>query len=161
MIERLVHTAGDRGMLILRLALGGVMLPHGAQKMLGWFGGAGVSDTLGWFHDQHGVPAPLAMLVILAESLGALALLLGLAGRFMAFAIGLVMLGTIWFAHAQVGFFMNWGGGSGGEGYEYHLLAIGMVACIMINGSGALSLDRLVMRTLATRPACDALPCVR
>jgi putative oxidoreductase len=162
MIERLIRTGDDGSLLLLRLVLGGVMLPHGAQKLLGWFGGGGVAGTLAWFRDQHGVPAALAMLVILAESLGALALVLGLGGRFMASGIAAVMLGTIWFVHASVGFFMNWSGTASGEGFEYHLLALAMAGCIIINGSGAFSLDRLLMRGLPSRrrsTACDAISC--
>src|SRR5262245_55633580 len=111
-LPRLVHaflsTPPDPAVAIARVTLGLVMLPHGAQKLLGWFGGYGLKATVGFFTGTLGIPALLAVLVILAESLGALALVLGLAGRFMAFGIAAVMVGAIFMAHLPHGFFMNW-----------------------------------------------------
>jgi putative oxidoreductase len=62
----------------------------------------------------------------------------------MAFGIALVMLGAIFMVHLPNGFFMNWFGNQKGEGFEYHLLAIGLALVIMINGSGRYSVDRLL-----------------
>ena len=118
--------------------LGIVMIPHGAQKLLGIFGGAGFGASMGYF-TSTGIPAPVAFLVIMAESLGALALVLGFFGRFMAFGIGLDMLGAILIVHLPHGFFMNWYGAQAGEGFEYHLLAIALSLVIIIGGSGKLS----------------------
>ena len=132
--------------LVLRLALGIVMFPHGAQKLLGWFGGYGFEGTMGYFTGTLGVPAAVALLVILAESLGALALIFGVAGRFMALGIAAVMSGAIFMAHAPNGFFMNWTGTQAGEGFEYHLLAIALAAVVALRGSGAYSIDRLALR---------------
>ena len=83
----------------LRIGLGVVMLPHGAQKLLGWFGGFGFTNTLRYFTDTLGVSAPLAVLVILAESIGALALVLGLATRVAAAGIAMVMVGAVAMVH--------------------------------------------------------------
>jgi putative oxidoreductase len=142
-IERFISTNDDLGVLAARVMLSIVFLPHGSQKLLGLFGGHGFAATMKYF-TSSGMPAVFAFLVIMAESLGAFALLLGLFGRFMAFGIGLVMLGAIFMVHLPNGFFMNWFGTQKGEGFEYHLLAIGLALLIMIDGSGKFSLDRLL-----------------
>jgi putative oxidoreductase len=142
-IERFISTNDDLGVFAARLMLSIVFLPHGSQKLLGLFGGHGFAATMKSF-TSSGMPAIFAFLVIMAESLGALALLFGLFGRFMAFGIGLVMLGAIFLVHLPNGFFMNWFGTQKGEGFEYHLLAIGLALLIMLNGSGKFSLDRLL-----------------
>jgi putative oxidoreductase len=149
MFRKLIATTDDYALLVIRLVLGAVMLPHGLQKLLGWFGGYGFEATLGFFHAKLGVPTALTVLVILAESLGALALVLGLVGRFMAFGIAATMVGAVAMVHGHNGFFMNWTGQQAGEGYEYHLLALAMAAAVMIRGSGALSIDRLLQRRVA------------
>jgi putative oxidoreductase len=146
-IERFISTNDDLGVFVARLMLSIVFLPHGSQKLLGLFGGHGFTATMKFF-TSSGMPAIFAFLVIMAESLGALALLFGLFGRFMAFGIGLVMLGAIFMVHLPNGFFMNWFGTQKGEGFEYHLLAIGLALLIMINGSGKYSLDRRLYRLL-------------
>jgi putative oxidoreductase len=147
MFRKLIATPSDCAIAVVRIVLGAVMLPHGLQKLLGWYGGYGFSATVNYFK-SGGTPAPLAVLVILGESLGALALILGFAGRFMAFGITAIMLGAIVKVHAHNGFFMNWSGKGLGEGYEYHLLMLGMAVAIMIRGSGSLSIDRLLQRRL-------------
>lgn len=142
MLKKLMQTDEDVGMLIVRVTLGLVMFPHGAQKLLGWFGGNGFAGTMGFFTSQLGLPAVVALLVILAESFGAIALITGFLGRVGAFGILCVMLGAMFMIHLQNGFFMNWYGTQQGEGYEYHLLAIGMALAVLIKGSGSLSIDR-------------------
>lgn len=142
MLKKLMQTDEDAGMLIVRLALGAVIFPHGAQKLLGWFGGHGFEGTLQFFTGQLGIPVAIAFLVILAESFGAVALIVGFLGRVAAFGVLCVMLGAIFMIHLPHGFFMNWYGSQKGEGIEYHLLAIGMALAVMIKGSGSLSIDR-------------------
>ena len=142
-----VATQDDIGVFIARIILSVVMLPHGAQKILGWFGGYGFHNTMAYF-TSTGMPAVIAFLVIMAESLGALALLVGLFGRFMAFAIGLNMLGAILMVHLKIGFFMNWAGAQKGEGFEFHLLALALVLILVIKGSGKFSLDRMLHKRL-------------
>ena len=127
---------------LARLALALVMFPHGAQKLLGWYGGHGFSGTLGFFTQQMGLPAPLAAGVILIEFFAPLLLLVGLGTRYAALGIGAIMVGAIATVHAAQGFFMNWTGAQAGEGYEYHLLVLGLVAVLLVQGGGALSLDR-------------------
>jgi putative oxidoreductase len=142
MFRRLIATHNDFGMFITRVVLGAVMLPHGLQKLFGWFGGYGFSGTLAGFQSM-GIPKPITVLVILAESVGAIGLIVGVLGRFMAFSVFATMVGAVYMVHGHNGFFMNWGGKvPGAEGYEYHLLVMGMAFAVMIRGSGALSVDR-------------------
>ena len=109
--------------------------------MLGWFGGYGFSGTMGFFESQH-IPAPLAFLAIAAEFFGGIGLLLGLLGRVAAFGVGVNMVVAILTVHLANGLFMNWSGQQKGEGFEYHLLVLAMVAAILLKGSGAWSVDR-------------------
>jgi putative oxidoreductase len=139
--ERLLATSDDVTPLIARLALGVVMFPHGAQKMLGWFGGYGFSGTMGYF-THAGIPGLLAFLAIMAEFLGSIGLVVGALARVAAFGIAVNMVVAIVMVHAHNGFFMNWFGNQKGEGFEYHLLAIAHAAAVMIKGAGPLSVDR-------------------
>ncbi len=135
--------------LLARLSLGFVMLPHGLQKALGLFGGYGFSGTMGFFTGTLGMPTAVAFLVILGESLGALALILGLLTRFSAASIVVIMAGAITMAHWGNGFFMNWNGTQQGEGFEYHLLAIGLALTLVVTGGGRWSVDRALVRSAA------------
>jgi len=141
MFEKLIATNKDIIPLILRLTLGAVMFPHGAQKVLGWFGGGGFKATLQGM-TETGLPAAIVILVMIAEFLGSLGLIFGLLTRLGALGIISVMLGAIFMVHRQYGFFMNWMGKQAGEGFEYHLLAIGIAVVLLIKGGGALSIDR-------------------
>ena len=141
-MKKLLATNGDWLQLLLRLTLGIVIFPHGAQKLLGWFGGYGFSGTMGFLTGTVGLPAAVAFLVIMAESLGALGVIVGLLTRVGALGILSVMLGAILTVHLKVGFFMNWTGQQQGEGFEYHLLAIGLALALLVRGGGALSVDR-------------------
>lgn len=137
-------TEPDYGALVGRLALAAAIFPHGAQKVLGWFGGHGFSGTMGFFTQQMGLPAPLAFLAIAAEFLGPIALVGGLFGRVAAFGILVTMAVAAATVHLSNGFFMNWFGQQKGEGIEYFILAVGLALVVIIKGSGAWSLDRLV-----------------
>jgi putative oxidoreductase len=140
-MKALFRTQDSLPLLLVRLALGIVMLPHGLQKTLGLFGGPGFSGTMGMFASL-GMPALLAFLVILSESLGSLGLIVGFLTRVAAFGCAAVMLGAISMVHWQNGFFMNWLGKQPGEGFEYHILALGMAAALVIGGGGKASVDR-------------------
>ena len=141
MLRKLMQTDENAGMLIVRLTLGIVMFPHGAQKLLGWFGGAGFSATLKGMTGM-GLPAAVVILVIAVEFLGSLSLILGLLGRLSALGFIGLMLGAIFMVHLPNGFFMNWMGSQKGEGIEYHILVIGIALAILVKGSGSLSVDR-------------------
>jgi len=149
MFKTLIDTHDDAVQTVLRLALGIMIFPHGAQKLLGWFGGGGVSGTVQFFSAAFGIPAFLALLVIAAEFFGGLGLILGFLSRVAAGGVALVMLGAVFLVHLPNGFFMNWTGSQGGEGFEFHLLAIGIAVAVMARGSGALSVDAM----LATKKA--------
>lgn len=150
-LSRFLATDADWGAATARIALAIVIFAHGAQKLFGWFGGYGFEATLGWFTQSVGVPAPLAVLIILAESAGMVALAAGLAGRFLAGSIAAIMLGAVFITHLPHGFFMNWAGTQKGEGFEFHILAVALAAVVAIRGSGALSLDRWLSPRLARR----------
>ncbi len=137
-------TDGNAAGLLARLVLGIVLFPHGAQKMLGWFGGYGFSGTMGFFTGMMHLPRIIGLLVILVEFLGSLFLILGFAGRLTAALVAIDMAGIIFSAHIQNGFFMNWFGKQAGEGYEYHLLAIGLALVVLVSGSGLFSIDRKI-----------------
>lgn len=146
MLKRLMRTDDSTGLLLVRVFLGLVIFPHGAQKVFGWFGGHGFAWTMDFFTQRLNIPAPLVVLVIAAEFLGALGLIAGFLGRVGAFGVLCVMLGAIFLVHLPQGFFMNWYGTQRGEGIEYHLLAIGMALAVMVQGSGRWSVDRAVTR---------------
>jgi len=146
MLRKFLGTDGDILPLIARLTLGVVILPHGAQKLLGWFGGYGFSGTMEAMTGM-GLPAAAVFLVIMAESFGALGLILGFLTRLGAFGVGLVMLGATLMVHLPNGFFMNWSGQQKGEGFEYHLLAMGLALILVIRGGGKYSVDGMIIRT--------------
>ena len=145
MINSLLATKDDVGAFIARIILGIVILPHGLQKLLGMFGGAGFSGTVDFFVSS-GIPAFVAILIIIGESFGALGLILGFLSRIAAFGITLIMLGAIFMVHLPNGFFMNWFGSNAGEGYEYHILAVGLGLIVLIKGGGIWSVDRAIAK---------------
>ena len=140
-MKKLMATSNDVALTTLRVVLGVVFFAHGAQKMLGWFGGYGFHGTMGFF-EHMGMPAPVALLVIVTEFFGGLGLIVGLLTRIAALGIGCEMIGAIFMVHLPNGFFMNWTGNQKGEGFEYHLLAIAIAAALLLRGAGAFSLDR-------------------
>lgn len=142
MFNKLIQTDDDSAGLILRVLLGIVFFPHGAQKLLGWFGGHGFSGTMGFFTEDMGVPVIFAFLAIMAESLGSVALLTGFLTRIAALGIGTVMVVAVLTVHLPYGFFMNWFGNQKGEGFEFHLLAIAIAIALIIKGGGKWSIDR-------------------
>jgi putative oxidoreductase len=124
-----------------RLVVAAVMFPHGAQKLLGWFGGLGIAGTQGFFATL-GIPSLLGLLVIVGESLGAITLALGLATRLSAFGISAAMLGAMLMVHAPHGFFMNWFGTQAGEGLEFGILMLALSIPLVVRGGGRFALDR-------------------
>jgi putative oxidoreductase len=133
--------------LIVRLTTGIILFPHGAQKMLGWFGGYGFTGTMGFFTKTMQLSWLVAFSVIVIEFIGSLSLLVGFASRAWAMLIIILMLGIIFTSHIHNGFFMNWFGKQKGEGYEFHLLLIGLSIASLINGSGKLSVDEKISKT--------------
>ena len=149
MIKKVLESDSNSwGQLIARIALGIVLFAHGAQKMMGWFGGYGFSATLNALTTQMQLPLIIAFLVIVVEFFGAIFLLIGLASRAWALAIIFLFVGIIFTAQIEHGFFMNWFGVQKGEGYEYSLLAIGLALITFVNGSGRWALDNTIFKHL-------------
>ncbi|MBX3208534.1 MAG: DoxX family protein [Labilithrix sp.] len=146
LLQSVIATDDRLAPAIARLTLGLVILPHALQKVLGWFGGPGLSGAYTTFTTQLGIPGPLAFLAIVAELLGSVGLVLGVLTRASAAAIVAVMLGAIAIVHLPNGFFMNWSGHKAGEGFEYHLLAIALGVVCLLEGGGRASVDRALMR---------------
>jgi putative oxidoreductase len=145
MLKRLMGTNNDVALTILRVVLGVVFFAHGAQKMLGWFGGFGFHGTMGSF-TQMGMPAPVALLIICTEFFGGLGLIVGLLTRIASLGVAGLMIGAIFMVHLANGFFMNWMGAQKGEGIEYHLLVLAMAAALLLRGAGAFALDRALSK---------------
>lgn len=145
LLRSLVATGDSLAPLFLRLALGIMILPHGLQKTLGWFGGYGFQGTMGYLTNTFGAPWILALLAILAESVGGVMLIAGLGTRIAALGVGGVMLVAAT-QHWSHGFFMNWFGAQKGEGIEFFILALGIVLALLVLGGGKASLDRRLAR---------------
>ncbi|MEP0822746.1 MAG: DoxX family protein [Ignavibacterium sp.] len=145
MKQFLFATDNDWAGLVLRLTVGLILFPHGAQKLLGWFGGPGISGIMEWLTQVVKLPWIVAAAVVLIEFAGALAIIAGVGTRFWAVAVIGLMVGIVLTSHLQNGFFMNWEGSKSGEGYEYHLLMIGLSLGLLILGGGRYSVDRLLM----------------
>ncbi len=145
-LQRLFATDDSLIPSIARLALGIVMFPHGAQKLLGWFGGYGFSATMQFFSQAMHLPAPVAALVIATEFFGSIALIVGFLARIAALGIAVEMIVAILTVHVANGFFMNWSGSQKGEGFEYHLLTIGLALVVILSGAGKASVDLLIAK---------------
>lgn len=129
---------------ILRLTLGFIMLPHGAQKLFGIFGGYGFKATMSHFTGTMKLPWLISILVIAIEFFCSIGLIAGFSSRLCAALFCIIMIGAIVTTNYSNGFFMNWFGNQSGEGFEYHLLIIGICIALMITGSGRYSIDSLI-----------------
>ena len=144
MKNKIFKTNNDWTGLVTRLTIGLILFPHGAQKMLGIFGGYGFSGTMGFFTGTMHLPWLIGFLVIIIEFIGSLSLIAGFASRLWSVLIIIEMLGAVITTHLNNGFFMNWAGTQKGEGYEFHLLIIGLALATLINGSGKFSADEKI-----------------
>lgn len=143
MLQKLLKTDKRFDLTLLRLALGGVLFAHGAQKMLGWFGGGGFSATINSFNIYMHIATPITVLVIFIEFFGSLMLITGTFTRVAALGVFGLFVGILLKIHLPGGFFfMNWGGEARMEGIEYHLLIFGMTLALMIGGAGRFSVDK-------------------
>ena len=141
-MKKIFQTNESNAATILRIVLGIILFPHGAQKLFGWFGGYGFNGTMGFLTGTAGLPWIIAFLVIAIEFFGAIALILGFGTRIVATGIIALFAGIVFTSHLQNGFFMNWAGNQSGEGFEYHLLVIGIALALFVSGSGKWSVDR-------------------
>ncbi len=146
MKNKIFSTNNDLTGLIIRLTLGLILFPHGAQKMLGMFGGYGFSGTMNFFTGTLHLPWIIGFLVIIIEFVGALSLIAGFASRIWSALTIILFIGIIFTSHLDNGFFMNWFGNQKGEGYEYDLLIIGLSLATLVNGSGKYSADNLITK---------------
>src|SRR5213594_1321026 len=122
--------------------LGIIFFAHGAQKVLGWYGGHGLKGTAAFFNSM-GMPLPIAYLVCLLDFLSGIGLLIGFLARLCGLAVVAIMLGAIAMVHLQHGFFLNAELKPGqGNGIEYNLALIAMGLAVLIEGAGAFSIDR-------------------
>jgi putative oxidoreductase len=144
MKQLIFSTDGSYVGMVLRLAAGAIMLPHGAQKMLGLLGGHGFNATMQYFTKTMGLPWLISFLVIVIEFVGALGLIVGFATRIWAIALIAVMIGAIITTSYSNGFFMNWFGHQQGEGFEYHLLVVAICIGVVLTGSGKFGIDHLL-----------------
>jgi putative oxidoreductase len=146
MKNKLFNTPDSWTPLVLRIILGLVVFPHGAQKLLGWFGGYGFSGSMNYFTETVGLPWIIGFLVIILEFFGAIALIIGIATRIISVLYIAIAIGIIFTSSIQHGFFMNWFGNQRGEGYEYFLLWIGLAVALAMNGGGRHSIDKLLVK---------------
>jgi putative oxidoreductase len=149
MIQHIFATSENKASLILRIILGSVLFAHGARNMTGWFGGGGFTNTMQYFTDTVGLAYIVGFLVISLQFFGAIFILIGFTTRLMALGILGMFTGMIVMVHLPHGFFMNWFGTNAGEGFEYHILVIGICSALLVLGGGAWSLDRKFVSLLA------------
>jgi putative oxidoreductase len=134
--------------LMLRIPLGLIFMAHGSQKLLGLFGGKGLTATFASFERDLGIPAIFTLLAIIAEFGGGFGILTGFLTRLSAAGISAVMLVAIYKIHWAHGFFLNMNCLTGrGHGIEYNIALLGIALYLMIAGGGRWCLDRLVFRS--------------
>lgn len=146
MKQKLFNTSDSWTMTIIRSILGLVIFPHGAQKLLGWFGGYGFNGTMNFFTGTVGLPWIIGFLVIMIEFFGSLALIVGFGTRIIAASYIALAIGIMFTSHIQNGFFINWYGNQAGEGFEYFILWIGMSIPLFLDGGGKYAADRLLLK---------------
>ncbi|HZR32114.1 MAG TPA: DoxX family protein [Terriglobales bacterium] len=156
MLRKVLNTEDDWVLTLMRVVVGIVIFPHGAQLLLGWFGGYGYHASIAGFA-REGIPPVFGFLAIVSEFLGSIGLIIGFMARVAALGIAVDMVVAIFKVHLPYGFFMNWLGTQKGEGYEFHLLALALLIAIFVRGAGAFSLDHAVSRSL-TRSASTPVP---
>ena len=150
MFSKIFRTTPDIVPAIIRVVVGVLFFVHGAQKMLGWWGGPGFTAMMHGFESQ-GVPAAFAFLAIAAEFFGGIGMVLGFLTRIAAFGISVNMVVAILTVHLRNGLFMNWSGQQKGEGFEFHLLVLAITISIMLVGAGAFSIDGMIYKGEAYR----------
>ena len=136
-LGRVYEKVSGLGEPLIRAAAGLILMPHGAQKLFGWFGGHGLDGTAGYFAANLGLEPGIfwATLVALTEFLGGLFLAIGLLTRPVAAVIAVLMAVAVIKVHLGNGFF--WGDG----GYEYPLMWGLIALAFVFRGGGAISID--------------------
>ncbi len=137
MLDKLLKTNNSGAGIYLRLALATAILPMGYLKITDF------SNIMEVLQSYYGLPAVIAFLVIIIEFFSPILLIAGLLSRINAALLGIVMIGAT-FYHLEHGFFINWFGNQDGEGYQFHILAIGAAVALVISGGGKWSLDTIL-----------------
>jgi putative oxidoreductase len=146
-IELLLRTDADYVSALLRIISGIIIWPYGMQKLLGWFGGMGIKVGIKGTLEEMAikkVPKFIAWLVIIGQSFGSTALIMGFLGRLAAGGLFIMFTGALIF-HLPNGWTMNWFGEKNGEGIEYHVMLLTLLLAVLIKGSGAMSADLWLM----------------
>ena len=142
-MNELLQTNVDYVSLFLRVVAGIIIFPYGMQKLFGWFdnlgGGVGIKETLVQMSAKK-IPQAIAWLIIIGQSIGSIALIIGFLGRIAAAANFIIFTGAL-IVHAPDGWTMNWTGKKKGEGIEYFVMLLSILLIIVIKGSGAISAD--------------------
>jgi putative oxidoreductase len=131
--------AVDFSFLVVRVVVGIIFVAHGAQKLFGAFGGPGLEAIV---QPPPNGMGPIGYLVTIGEFFGGLGLIVGFLCRFSAASLIVIMIGAIYLVHGQHGFFL--GRGNEGDGFEFNLALIGLLAPILIAGPGGLSIGRFL-----------------
>ena len=141
------------GPAALRLCVGAVFFAHGAQKLLGAWGGPGLKGTAALLGNLGLHPTlPLAALLAFTELAGGALLVIGGATLWVSLALLIDMLVATYKVHYPNGFFLNWSLTPGrGHGIEFNLVLIGALVCLALTGPGALSLDERRKQTYEAR----------
>jgi putative oxidoreductase len=140
-LRKTLITDNSSTALILRITAGIVMFPHGAQFLLGWFGGYGFTNSMNYLTNVAGLPWIIGFMVIVIEFFGSLMFFTGSFTRLAAISMFILVIGMIFSGHIEHGFFMNWMGNQKGEGIEFHLLMLGICAGLIVLGGGKYSID--------------------
>lgn len=143
MLRFVLKTDKSPAQFFNRLGMGIALWPHGAQKVLGWWGGKGLAGSLHSFEAQ-GIAPWLGLLVIFFEFAGPIGLILGFFTRFFALGIGVTLITCAFMLHLEHGFFMDWWNTKAGEGVEYHVLVLGLILALIVKGGGFLSIDGIL-----------------
>ena len=123
------------GLLFLRIPLGVIFVAHGLQKLIGAFGGPGISGMTGMMQSLGFTPPEVwAWVLAVTETVAGAFLIVGLLPRISAAAIAIIMIVAIVKIHGPKGFFMSQGG------YEYQMLILGAAISLIFTGSGKISL---------------------
>ena len=141
-MEIIFQTENDYVLLFLRVIAGIIIFPYGMQKLFGWFDGPGIKGCLNQMREKH-IPQPVGWLVIIGQSLGSIALIIGLLGKIAAAGNFIIFTGAM-ITHLPDGWMLNWFNKKKGEGIEYFIMLLALLLVIMIKGSGAYSIDKLL-----------------
>ena len=138
------ETAVSFALLIARLGLGTVIFAHGAQKVMGWFGGQGLEKTRDVFVTYMKIPPPLFYVLAFTEFLGGIGILLGIFTRLAGLGIFIAMTVATLKVHRPAGFFLS-SDGKGGQGMEFTIVLAAVALALCFAGPGSFSIEGFIM----------------